>query len=70
MSRTVRVFCRDCDETGTAPDGYACTMCVGQHHLDVDSDDVAKEGFIEWVDHVLPEPPNTVWTLSHPRCIP
>lgn len=56
MSRTVRVYCKDCDG-GTQADGYGCSVCNAQGHLDVDPEAVEREGFRLWVDALLPDVP-------------
>ena len=69
MTQTLRVYCKDCTD-GTAADGFGCTVCTAQGHLDVDAHDVEREGFRLWVDRKLPETPVNPWVASNPRCVP
>ena len=78
MSTLVTVVCRECKGASASHDNPPCGWCHSQGHECIDRTHDGKvpthfgtgEPVTEWVPLLLPDPPRTVWTLTHPRCAP
>lgn len=78
MTSTVSVYCPDCDGASADHRLPPCDTCLNQGHLHANR---ATDGSVpvtwddgrpmrEWVPLLLGSPPQSVWTLIHPRCAP